>query len=221
MICIKHHAADVRGWFRDLKSHCDYVTDKTGCRMLEVVGATFIADEQSIFGVVNSDYAKREIEWYTTMSLNVNDIKGNVPATWKACATSDGRINSNYGYLVWSEENYKQYNHVLTELRQMPESRRAEMIYIRPSIWNEYNHDGMSDFICTDSVQYFIRNEKLVAIVRMRSNDVVFGYKNDKAWQDHIHKQLAADLNVETGLMIWHAGSLHVYERHWGLINAI
>lgn len=219
MIVIKHTVADVRAWFHDLKTREEFVTDKTGCKMIEVVGATFIADEIAIFGTVNHDYVEREIEWYRSMSRNVNDIRGGAPAAWKACAAADGTINSNYGYLIWSEENYDQYKHVLAELRRAPESRRAEMVYTRPSIWKEYNHNGMSDFICTDSVQYFIRDGKVVADVRMRSNDVVFGYKNDKAWQDHVHQQLARDLGLPVGPMIWHAGSLHVYERHWALVD--
>lgn len=219
MIHVEHGVAVVKNWFKELKGKSEHVTDKTGCRMLEVLGATFIADEPAIFGAVNRDYVEREIEWYSSMSRNVNDIRGGAPAAWKACAAGDGSINSNYGYLIWHEGNYAQYEHVLAELRRAPESRRAEMIYTRPSIWEEYNRDGMSDFICTDAVQYFVRDGKLIADVRMRSNDVVFGYKNDKAWQDHVHGRLAADLNVPIGPMIWHAGSLHVYERHWHLID--
>lgn len=218
MIHINHRVEDVRNWFRDLKAYERHVTDKTGCKMIEVVGATFIANEVAIFGTVNQDYVAREIEWYKSMSRNVHDIPGGAPAAWKACASQGGLINSNYGYLVWSEENHEQYKHVLAELKRAPESRRAEMVYTRPSIWKEYNRDGMSDFICTDAVQYFIRNGELVADVRMRSNDVVFGYKNDKAWQDYVHKQLADDLGVPVGTMIWHAGSLHVYEKHWNLV---
>lgn len=218
MIHIQHKVSDVRKWFCDLKTQQEYVTDKSGCKMIEVVGATFVADEAAIFGVVNKDYVEREIAWYRSMSCNVNDIPGGPPAAWKACATKDGTINSNYGYLIWGDENHKQYDHVLAELKRAPESRRAEMIYTRPSIWNEYNRDGMSDFICTDSVQYFIRDGKLIADVRMRSNDVVFGYKNDKFWQDYVHVQLANDLGIPVGAMIWHAGSLHVYERHWSLV---
>lgn len=218
MIRIDERVSDVRGWFHELKSNQDYVIDKTGCKMIEVIGATFLADEPSIFGTVNREYVDREIEWYTSMSCNVNDIKGGAPSAWKACAASDGTINSNYGYLIWSGKNHNQYQHVLNELRRSPESRRAEMIYTRPSIWSEYNVNGMSDFICTDSVQYFIRNDRLIADVRMRSNDVIFGYKNDKAWQDHVHAKLASDLGILPGDMIWHAGSLHVYEKHWDLV---
>lgn len=219
MIKIEHNVSDVRSWFRDLKERGDYVIDKTGCKMIEVVGATFIADEDAIFGTVNKDYVEREIKWYKSMSRNVNDIEGGAPAAWKACAARDGKINSNYGWAIWSWQNYEQYEHVKRELTEKPESRRAEMIYTRPSIWNDYNKDGMSDFICTDAVQYFIRDGRLIADVRMRSNDVVFGYKNDKFWQDYVHKQLAEDLHVAVGPMIWHAGSLHVYEKHFDLVK--
>jgi len=100
-----------------------------------------------------------------------------------------------------------------------PSSRRAIMIYTRPEIWNEYNTNGMSDFICTNSVQYFIREGELVAVVQMRSNDSHFGYRNDKAFQDAVHQKLALDLHVEVGSMIWHAGSLHIYERNFKLIT--
>lgn len=218
MISIEHNVASVRVWFRELKERNEHVVDKTGCKMLEVVGATFLADESAIFGSVNRDYVSREIEWYRSMSLNVNDIPGGAPAAWKACADARGMINSNYGHLIWSDENHNQYDHVLAELKQAPESRRAEMVYTRPSIWKEYNVGGRSDFICTDAVQYFIRDGALIADVRMRSNDVIYGYKNDKAWQDHVHARLASDLAVPVGPMIWHAGSLHVYNRHFDLI---
>lgn len=219
MINIHHNVASIRQLFLELKEKKEYVIDKTGCSMLEILGATFIADETSIFGIVNQDYVQREIEWYKSMSLRVHDIPGGAPSAWLACASPEGFVNSNYGYLVWSDANFRQYEHVLNELRNKPESRRAQMIYTRPSMWGEFDKGGMSDFICTNAVQYAIRDGKLVAIVQMRSNDVLFGYKNDKAWQDYVHNQLASDLSIPVGDMIWHAGSLHVYEKHFHLIK--
>lgn len=219
MIAVNNRVSDVRSWFRALKQCNDYVTDKTGCRVLETIGATFVADEETIFGSVNRDYVSREIAWYRSMSRNVNDIPGDTPTAWKACATPDGIINSNYGHLIWSTENHNQYQHVLAELRRAPDSRRAEMIYTRPSMWEDYNRDGMSDFVCTDSVQYFIRDGKLIACVRMRSNDIWAGYRNDRAWQKHVQDTLASDLNVPSGDLIWHVGSLHCYERNFYLLD--
>jgi thymidylate synthase len=197
----------------------DFIIDKSGCKMIEIIGASFIADEPVIFGSLNKDYACREVSWYESQSLNVNDIPGETPKIWKSVATPDGRVNSNYGYLIYSEGNYKQYYRVLKELKKNPSSRRAVMIYTRPSIWDEYDRDGMSDFICTNAVCYFIRNNRLNSVVQMRSQDTVFGYKNDKYWQDHVLNSLADDLGVESGVMYWNSASLHVYERHFQLVK--
>jgi thymidylate synthase len=196
-----------------------YVTDKSGAKMLEIRSASFVADEPAIFGTPNQDYIDREIEWYESTSLNVNDIPGGPPTIWKQVADKNGMINSNYGWCIWSAENGGQYDKVLNELREQPNSRRAVMIYTRPSMWEDYNRDGMSDFMCTNAVQYMIRWGKLNTIVQMRSNDVVFGYKNDYAWQKYVLDKLAKDLNVQPGEIYWNAGSLHVYERHFDLVK--
>lgn len=219
MISTKEKVSDVRDWFRKLKEKEEFVTDKSGCKMLEVVGATFIADEPQVFGTINHDYIKREIEWYKSTSRNVNDIPGGAPSEWIKCATKEGKINSNYGWMIYSKENYSQYENVLKELTTKQDSRRASMIYTRPSMWIDYNVEGMSDFVCTNVVQYFVRDKKLIALVQMRSNDLVFGYKNDFAWQNFVHESLATDIGVEKGKMIWHAGSFHIYERHFNLIK--
>jgi len=213
-----NNVKDVREEFIYLKNNELFVTDKTGVKMLEIRSASFIADEASIFGTVNEDYVKRELEWYKSQSLNVNDIPGGPPAIWKHVADKDGYINSNYGWCVWSDENYSQFMNVLRELKEFPESRRATMIYTRPSMWRDYRRNGRSDFMCTNSVQYLNRYGKLFAVVQMRSNDVVFGYKNDYAWQSHILDLLCDDLKLLRGDIYWNVGSLHVYERHFELV---
>jgi len=197
----------------------NFVIDKSGVKMVELVGCTFLASEESIFGEVNWDYVEREVQWYKSKSRFVADIPGGAPEIWKAVASSAGMINSNYGWCIYSEENGNQYENVLAELKKNPYSRRANMIYTRPSMHKDYNKDGMSDFICTDSVTYLIRGGKIHAHVKMRSNDAVFGYKNDRAWQSYVLKMLAADLFVDVGDIIWSASSLHVYERHFKFIE--
>ena len=115
---------------------------------------------------------------------------------------------------------------MVDELSKNPDGRRATMIYNRPSIWVEYNENGKSDFICTNAVTYYIRDNKLHAVVQMRSNDVVFGYKNDYAWQCEImnlivkqyrEKNNSQDLLV--GNLYWQVQNLHVYERHFNLLK--
>jgi thymidylate synthase len=62
-------------------------------------------------------------------------------------------------------------------------------------MWYDYNRDGMSDFMCTNAVTYIIRDHLVHANVQMRSNDCIFGYRNDRAWQLHVLKMLVDDLN--------------------------
>jgi thymidylate synthase len=210
---------DIRQKFIDLKNNNEYVIDKSGVKMLELISASFIADEPFIFGEPNQSYIDREIQWYESMSLSVYSIPGGPPTIWKNVADKNGKINSNYGWCIWSKDNYSQYDHVLNELKQFPYSRRATMIYTRPNMWDDYGRNGMSDFMCTNAVQYVYRNNKLSAIVQMRSNDVIFGYRNDWAWQKHVLNKLATDLSMEPGDIHWNVGSLHVYSRHFDLVK--
>jgi thymidylate synthase len=97
------------------------------------------------------------------------------------------------------------------------------MIYNRPSIWAEYNENGKSDFICTNAQTFYIRDNKLHMVSQMRSNDVVFGYKNDYAWAQHLMDRAIDNLNEEgyeltKGDLIWQVMNLHVYERHFNLV---
>lgn len=223
MLIRPYTVRDVRDYFVAAKGH-DYATtiDKTGVKCLELIGASFLADEAAIFGEPNIEYIKKEIDWYQSQSLNIKDIYGperKPPAAWEYAASPEGFINSNYGHLIWSEENGYQYDNVLKELKKYPDGRRALMVYNRPEIWEDYNLLGMSDFICTNAVAYYIRNGHLNCCVQMRSNDVVYGYKNDYAWQQFVLHQLAYALELEPGKMIWQVQNLHVYEKHFDLVK--
>lgn len=190
-----------------------------GSKTIEIISANFVANSDVIFGELNPSYQKREEDWYKSMSLNVNDIPGGPPDVWKAIAASDGTINSNYGWAVWSGDNFKQFNKVVCELKKNPESRRAVVIYTRPSMWFDYNHKGRSDFMCTNVVQYVVREGVVNAIVQMRSNDSFIGYKNDRAWQLHVLTEVANSLGYPVGRLYWQVGSLHVYERNFYVVH--
>jgi len=226
MLIRPYKVTDVRDYFIGAKQGGGYgqTIDKTGVKCIELIGASFLADEPAIFGTPNVEYIKKEIDWYESMSLNINDIYGfgkAPPAAWQYAASKGGFIHSNYGYLIWHKDNGNQYDKVLKELQENPTSRRALMIYQRPSIWDEYDLDGCSDFICTNSVAYYIRHGRLDCSVSMRSNDVVYGYKNDYAWQQYVLHKLADDLDLEVGNMIWQVQNLHVYEKHFDLIKPV
>ena len=214
--------SDIRKHFIGELNDGIFTTDKTGQNTIELLGATFLADEPAIFGTPSEEYISREIDWYVSGSTNIRDIYGGdtaPPQAWQYAADDHGNINSNYGHLIFDDKYYRQYDNVVVELLNNPDSRRASMVYQRPSIWVEYNQNGKNDFICTNAVTYYIRNDELQSVVQMRSNDVVFGYKNDYAWQQYVLKQLAADLDIEPGYIIWQVQNLHVYERHFHLVK--
>jgi thymidylate synthase len=220
--------ADIQQHFVSEFRAGNFIQDKTGVRTIEMVGASFIADAPTIFGELNHDYIQRELEWYLSQSLNVNDIRGKVPAIWKSVATPAGFINSNYGYLVFDKQNHSQYEKVLVELLHSPNSRRAVIIYTRPTMHTDWCRDDMSDFICTNAVQYLIRDGKMHCVVQMRSNDVWAGYRNDYAWQKYMLDKLVVDYNdwqhghkspILAGDITWQVGSLHLYERQFYLVQ--
>jgi thymidylate synthase len=213
------NVSHIRKQLKELYLNGDLTESRAGDKTVEILGASFLADEPAIYGSPSADYIEREIEWYNTQSTNVNDIRGTVPAAWVATANAHGEINSNYGKLIFSPKYFEQYKHVVDELKWNSNSRRASMIYTRPSIWLEYCENGKNDFICTNSVTYYIRNEKLHCVVQMRSNDAVYGYKNDYAWQQHVLRHLALDLKVDVGDMYWQVQNLHIYFRHFHLME--
>lgn len=230
---------DIREYFKNELKEERFTTDKTGAQTIEMIGASFLADEPSIFGTPSEKYIASELAWYESGSTNINDIYGperDAPAAWKYAADAHGNINSNYGHLIFSKKYHNQFSNVAKELIDNPDSRRAMMVYNRPSIWTEYNENGKSDFICTNAVSYTIRDAKLHVVVQMRSNDVVYGYKNDFAWAQYVQAKLVRKINrhhrtfrdawsvgqtpeLTTGDITWQVMNLHVYGKHFDLVK--
>lgn len=225
---------DVREFFiGELKDEA-FTIDKTGQKTIEMLGANFIASEPSIFGTPNQEYITKEIAWYESRSTNIYDINGvdsdAPPQAWQYSANKHGQINSNYGHLVFDPKYFQQFDHAFNELLDNPDSRRAQMIYNRPSIWAEFNENGKNDFICTNAQTFYIRDNILHMVSQMRSNDVVYGYKNDYAWAQYLMDKMVSRWNqvaemtgehepIEKGMLTWQVMNLHVYERHFNLVK--
>jgi len=220
---------DIRYEFRSAMDMNKFTIDRTGAKTIEILGASFLADEPAIFGVPNLKYIEAELEWYESQVPNINrlaEIYGCHPAAWASSADENGNVNSNYGYLVFSTRFYNQFARAVAEIQENPDSRRAQMIYNRPSIWVEFDENGKNDFICTNAQTVYIRDGKLHMVSQMRSNDVVYGYKNDRAWARHLQAKFVQVLNstgrtepLEMGDLIWQCMNLHVYSRHFDLIT--
>lgn len=162
-------------------------------------------------------YVEAEFEWYNSAS-NKSDFISKFAAMWDVIANERGFVNSNYGHLVYSPQNCNQYDNVVKELKNDPQSRRAVMVYCP----NHIHYTGGNDYVCTMYTSYTVRNNKLQAFVSMRSSDLRYGIVGaDLAWQTHILHKLCNDLGYEPGNIHWHACSLHLYERHFNAFDLL
>lgn len=248
--------ASIRTEFRNLlmAGKVNRVTpgEQDPCDTLEILDAQFVASDSTIFGDENPEYAGRELDWYLSQQCNVNSIKPPVPKIWRDIAAEDGSINSNYGWCIFSQANGRQFERCREALAADPRTRQATMIYQRPSMHDDAVAGGMRDFICTYAAQVFVRREavrgddgmmvpglatdqdlgsyvpRLHYTVYMRSNDAVFGYKNDLAWHVFVRNMLLEQLkkgggpafrNLRPAPITWNAASLHVYRRHFDLVS--
>lgn len=216
---------DVRNEFIRKYNYKEFIIDKTGEKTIELLGPviTVCNNDSVIFGTLDKSYANKEVDWYISQSLNIYDMP-NPPKIWRSVCDNYGYINSNYGWMIFSESNGNQYQHCLRELRRNRDSRRAMMIYQRPSMQWEFNKNGMSDFCCTNTVQALIRNNKLEYIINQRSCDAIYGFKNDLYWHRYVHRLLHDNLkddykNLDIGNIIYQFGSLHIYEKHFKFLT--
>lgn len=162
----------------------------------------------------NEQYIQKEIQWYTSQQLDATEI-GKIAKIWNMVCDENNKVNSNYGFLIYSAQNGNQYENVLKELQRDKLSRRAVAYYTNP--W--MHHQGHKDHVCTLAVSYYIRDEKLNCSVIMRSNDFKFGFLNDYGWQRHVLISLAEKLNVGIGHIHWFSVSMHLYSRHFKLLE--
>ena len=210
-----------------------FITDRTGVKTVEILGLRMELDPTqkllNFYDVRKSpiNYIEQELIWYDSKSLSVESIEKYAPLWSKICTKDDKKeINSNYGYLIYSDENYNQYENVLKELSNNPDSRRAIMIYNRPSMHYDYNRNGMTDFVCTLGHQFFIRDNKLISLVEMRSSDMILGFFSDFPWFATVQERLLSDLNkvnpdLSIGKLIWISNSGHLYEQHFDMVKQI
>ena len=129
-------------------------------------------------------------------------------------------VNSNYGYLAkhFKCNNYiTQFGWCVQQLYEDPHSRRALINYNNP----DHKYNGVKDFPCTISQQFYVRNNKLDSIVLMRSNDLIYGFCYDVPYFTLLQKEMAQKLNIKLGVYHHYAMSMHVYERHFNMITKI
>lgn len=201
----------------------DLITDKSGVKIAEVIAPRIELDPQQKYLEFNGrkspkKYITKEDEWYHSHELKIDRVSD--VTIWNQVSDINDEINSNYGNLVYSRNNFSQFSQVVKTLSNHKESRQGIIIYTRPSIHYEWNSFDAGDFICTNLQQFLIRDNKLHCVTSMRSNDLIYGTFNDVPWfhtviQDMFIHMSEVYPDLTYGDHIFIPNSLHVYERHF------
>jgi thymidylate synthase len=131
----------------------------------------------------------------------------------------DGVIPSScYGFKIFRSEDGRpsQWSLVSNLLKSDPSTRRA--------VINLYDADedlqpDAADVACASTLQFFVREGKLHLTTYMRSNDAIWGLPYDCFIMTMLQESLAKQLGYPLGEYVHYAASLHVYERHFPLVE--
>lgn len=175
----------------------------------------------------NLDYIKKEFVWYMNKDPSIEYIR-KASKFWDNVTDDGCTVNSNYGAKIFKpilqdgidNDWYKktQYDFVKEELERNPNSRRAVWFYIDENDYKKMH--TTKDFPCTQLSQFYVRDGKLNQTVYIRSNDLVFGWCNDMPFYSMMQEMLATDLNLKLGELQHVAGSMHIYDRHYKLLES-
>lgn len=196
-----------------------------GIETREIQAATYVLQPYERFcnfpsRKLNLPYIKKEMLWYIKGDRFDQSITAHAKM-WASLIQPDGGINSNYGQYIFNED-CPQFLRVVEILMNDKDSRRASIVILKSSQVLE----DTSDEPCTYSINFSIRENKLVMQVNMRSQDAIFGMGNDAACFSMIHEMVFAMLrdvypDLELGVY-WHkADSLHIYSRHFAMVEDI
>jgi len=168
----------------------------------------------------NTEYATIEWLWYLSQNPKVNNI-GKYAKIWLDIQDPFGEVESNYGAYIFNH-SVNQWSWVIEELTKDKDSRRATIAI------NNQDHKNRNpkDYPCTQYIQFFIRDDELHMGVYMRSNDAIFGFCNDVytfcLFQQLMYNELKVYYsNLRLGSYFHSAGSFHVYERHYKMLDKI
>ena len=126
-------------------------------------------------------------------------------------------------FMIGADENVWEYTYhdrfayqvpfIISELKRNPSSRRAIM-NIRDFEIDSANNDPA----CMQSIQYFIRDNKLHCKILFRSNDLAEAFFYNAFALIRLQEKIADELGVEVGTYTHRSNSMHCYEKDFDLI---
>jgi thymidylate synthase len=167
----------------------------------------------------NLPLAIGEFCWHATGSNDVRFIEYYAPR-WREFTDGIAILGSCYGHHIFSRKDGQpsQWERLVRLLRAERHSRRAVLQLFTPEPGLDAD---TKDAPCTCSVQFMIRDDRLHAIVYMRSNDSIWGLPYDVFLFTMLQELLALELGAELGSYHHLVGSMHLYRRHFELARRI
>lgn len=183
-------------------------------------------------------YMIAELVWYLSGN-NSTEWISNYSGFWRNISDDGTTANSAYGARIFKQHPYQgysetdltggmipdrcvpgtwtQWQYLKDELKKDSDSRRA-VIHIRMP---QDSVLAQKDVPCTLSLQFFIRDGALHQVASMRSSDLILGIAYDIPAFTMFQELLAFELGVECGSYTHISNSLHIYERHYPMVERI
>jgi thymidylate synthase len=125
----------------------------------------------------------------------------------------DFKINSGWDYTY--HDRFSGFLPFVTgELRRNRESRRAVI-----SVRDNETDSRTTDPACMQSIQYFIRDNKLDCMVLFRSNDLPEAFFFNAFGLITLQEKIAGELGVGIGTYTHRSNSMHCYEKDFQLLK--
>lgn len=200
-------------WKKIINSAFKYAELNNG--YVEVIGATYSFDPyndcnmSTNSSIIDADKLNAMYAWYLEGRRDDTSIIAKFPEYATRIDNGHTLFNSNYGWHMYTNGGLQ---HCIEVLAKDKNSRQA--ICILNS--NDIMSDSSIDKLCTNSIQFVIRNNKLIAIIQMRSSNVITLLPYDVHMFSKFYKDAYTALSkiykqLEAGKIIMQVGSLHFY----------
>lgn len=208
----------------------DFISCPNQNETREILGAFVVIDNPydrlvtNVHRRISVKYLIGEWLWYERGSNSLDEISS-YSKFWENISDDNQSVNSAYGHrLLGINKNIgiNQWEWAKQQLIDDKESRRAVMFIALPSDMKSQT----KDFPCTAYLQFFIREDQLYLVANMRSNDLVLGFTYDAPSFTLFQEKMLLELQyhypkLKMGKYIHIAGSMHVYEKHYGMIRNV